>query len=179
MIFRRSIRKDFLIQLIFASSTLILTFSFILYFFIKQALYEEKYQELISYAQNIVNNKALYGTISDDAIFGLSVEIIQLPKQQTEISKYELTQGKHTYLTLMYPYNVKTLSYLKLTKEVSKTQAILDNIINYIFTISAIGFGLVVIYAVALSKILIRPLTLLNNRLANMNEHLMQPLKTK
>ena len=155
MIFKkRSIRRDFLIQLIVASTILILSFSLMLYFFIKQSIYEEKYHELIEYAKNIVNNKALHNKISDDTVFGLSVEVVQLAKPQTEPIKYEIVEENKTYLVLMYPFKVDKLSYLKLTKEISKTTAILDKILNYIFITSIIGFILVIIYAMHFQKCL-------------------------
>ena len=181
MFLKRSIRKDFLIQLIISSLALIFVFSSILYFYIEKSIYEEKHQELLQYAKNISNNKAIYpiSIETSDSLLGLDIEIIYLKKAHQDFDLYEKTENFHTYLTLIYPFNLSNLSYLKITKEISQTKRILDKILNYIFIINIFGFILVIIYAIALSKMLISPIKTLNSRLSNMNEHLMRPIKTE
>lgn len=178
MFSKRSIRKDFLIQLLIASALLIVLFSSILYFFIEKSIYEEKYQELILYAENISNNQEVF-TNNEEAILGLDIEIIQLTNAPREMNMYEKTYDSHTLITLVYPYHFSEQSYLKITKEISKTKRILDKILNYIFIINIVGFILVIIYAVTLSKMLISPVKVLNKKLSNMNEHLIHPIKVE
>ena len=149
-----------------------------MYFFIEKSIYEEKYQELINYAKNISDNKEVFSS-TEDAILGLNIEIIHLKKDDREISMYETSKKPHTYLTLIYPFSLDSHSYLKITKKISKTKRILDKILNYIFTINIVGFVLVIIYAVALSKMLISPVKTLNSKLSNMNEHLIHPIKVE
>ena len=55
----------------------------------------------------------------------------------------------------------------------------MEKILNYIFIINIVGFLLVVVYAITLSKMLISPVKTLSTRLSNMNEHLMRPIKVK
>ena len=181
MFSKRSIRKDFLIQLLIASAALIFTFSSMLYFYIEKSIYEEKHQELLQYAKNITNNKAIYpiNIESSDSLLGLSIEIVYLKKANQDIDLYEKTENLHTYLTLIHPFNLDNLSYLKITKEISQTKRILDKILNYIFIINIVGFLLIIIYAITLSKMLISPIKILNNKLSNMNEHLIRPIKTQ
>jgi two-component system OmpR family sensor kinase len=181
MFSKRSIRRDFLIQLIIASASLILLFSSILYFYIEKSIYEEKHQELLQYAKNISQNKAILSTNLDieDSLLGLDIEIVYLKSAHQDIDLYEKTEKFHTYLTLIYPFNLDNLSYLKITKEISQTKRILDKILNYIFIINIFGFLLVIIYAITLSKMLIAPIKTLNSKLSNMNEHLMRPIVTQ
>lgn len=179
MFSKRSIRKDFLIQLLVASASLIVIFSSILYFFIEKSIYEEKYQELIVYAKNISNNQELFYNHNGDAIFGLDIEIIYLKKTYKKVNMYEMTRDTRTFITLIYPFDLSQDSYLKITKEISQTKRILDKILSYIFTINIVGAILVIIYAVALSKMLIGPVTTLNSKLSDMNEHLIQPIKVE
>ena len=178
---QRSIRKNFLIQLLIASASLIVTFSSILYFYIEKSIYEEKYQELINYAKNVSSNQDIYSMNLDstDPLLGLNIEIIYLKHKHPETNIYETTKENHVFLTLVYPFNLQNLSYLKITKEISQTKRILDQILHYIFIINIVGFLLVVIYAIALSKMLTSPVKTLNSRLSNMNEHLMHPIKIK
>jgi len=181
MFSKRSIRKNFLIKLIFASASLIFIFSSILYFYIEKSIYEEKHQELIQYAKNISANKAVHSFNQDigDPLFGLDIEIIYLKKAHQDMDLYEKTQNTHTYLTLIYPFNFDNLSYLKITKEISQTRRILDKILNYIFIINIFGFLLVIIYAITLSKMLILPIETLSSKLSDMNEHLVKEIKTE
>lgn len=177
----RSIRNRFFIQLIFSSTLLILLFSSVLYFFIKTSIYEEKHQELLQYAKNISSNKAIMQSDSmyPDNFLSLNVEIIYLKNPETGIEIYEKTQNKQTYLTLIYPFNIDDISYLKVTKEITPTTLLLDKILHYIFIINIAGFVLVILYAIAISSMLVSPIKTLSSRLSNMNEHLMRPIEVK
>ena len=181
MFSKRSIRQSFLIQLIFASASLIFIFSSILYFYIENSIYEEKHQELLNYAKNVARNESIYGSEvpTPDLYLGLSLEIMYLNKTHLDIDVYETTKNKKTYLTLVYPFNLDELSYLKITKEITATKVLLDKILNYLFIINIAGFLLVVIYAIGLSKMLVGPVRTLSNKLSNMNENIMRPIKVE
>lgn len=181
MFTKRSIRKNFLIQLIFASASLIFLFSSFLYLYIENSIYDEKHQELLKHAKNIANDQSLFQVDSDspDAFLGIDVEIIYLKKLNEDIDMYENTKNKQTYLTLIYPFNFDELSYLKITKRITSTKKLLAKILRYIFIINIVGFLLVIIYAITLSKMLITPIETISSRLSNMNEHLMRPIKVE
>ncbi len=181
MFSKRSIRRNFLVQLIFASILLIFTFSSFLYFYIERSIYDEKRQELIEYAKNIANNKSIMqmDDLSPDFFITLNVEVISLKKPHLDIDLYEKTVGKRIYLTLIYPFDLDNLSYLKITKEITPTKIVLDKILHYIIFINFIGFILVIVYAIALSKMLVSPVKVLSSRLSNMNEHLIKQIKIK
>jgi len=181
MFTKRSIRKNFLIQLIISSAALILTFSALLYFFIERSIHDDKYNELLVYAKNITNNKSIFYLDEDysENFFSLNIEIIYLKNKNVDIAEYETTKERRTSLTLIYPFNIKNGSYLKITKDISTTKRLLNKIIKYIFIINIAGFFLVLLYAIALSKMLVRPLKLINYKLANMNEHLMRPINVE
>ncbi len=178
MFSKRSIRSSFLIQLIFASASLIFIFSSILYFYIEKSIYDEKRQELLIYAKNIANNQSISNEIiiSPDMFFGLDITVIYLKKPQGDVDLYMGTKDFKTFLTLVYPFKLDDLSYLKITKDVSYTARLLDKILNYIYIINIAGFILVILYAIALSKMLVTPVHTLSKRLSNMNEHLMKSI---
>jgi len=180
MFSKRSIRTNFLIQLIIASVTLIFIFSSILYFYIEKSIYDEKGQELLKYAKNIANNKAIINNINEpESYLSLNIEIINLKKAQGDIDIYLVTKNKKKFLTLIYPFNLDRLSYLKISKDVTQTTILLDKILNYIFIINIFSFLLVILYAITLSKMLIKPIEILSARLSNMNEHLMKPINVE
>jgi len=181
MVCKNSIRKNFLVQLIVSSVSLILIFSSVLYLFIEKSIYTDKHQELLQYAKNISSYKSVFkqdeGLVGN--FFSLNVEIIYLKKNNVDISEYEKTIQKHTYLTLIYPFNKKDDSYLKITKDITATKQLLQKILNYIFIINIAGFFLVIFYALALSKMLVGTLKNITSRLSNMNEHLIKPLNVE
>ncbi|MFT7004362.1 MAG: two-component system OmpR family sensor kinase, partial [Sulfurimonas sp.] len=181
MLVKRSIRKSFLIKLIFASASLIFVFSSFLYLYIESSIYDEKHDELIKYAKKIANNQSLIQIDSDtpDTVLGIEIEIIQINKLNKNIDLYENTEKKRTYLTLIYPFNFDELSYLKITKDITPTKKLLAKILRSIFIINILGFVLVIVYAITLSKMLITPIQTISSRLSNMNEHLMRPIKVK
>ncbi|MBL0709146.1 MAG: HAMP domain-containing histidine kinase [Sulfurimonas sp.] len=181
MLAKQSIRRKFLFQLIIASASLIFVFSSFLYFYIENSIYDEKHKELIQFAKNIANDQSLLHVESDssDSLLGIEIEIIQVKKFNPDIDLYETIKNGRTFLTLIYPYNFEDLSYLKITKEVTHTKKLLDKILRYIFIINILGFVLVILYAITLSKILIIPIKTISNRLSNMNEHLMKPIKVE
>ena len=103
MFAKRSIRKEFLFQLIFASISLILIFSSILYFYIENSIYEEKNNELIQYAKNVLDNKAIT-QLNDETLnqnfLSLNLEMLKLKTRHKDINIYEKTEKKKTYLTM-------------------------------------------------------------------------------
>ncbi|WP_321778751.1 HAMP domain-containing sensor histidine kinase [Sulfurimonas sp.] len=181
MLTKKSIRRNFLFQLIIASASLIFIFSSFLYYYIENSIYDEKHQELLELAKNITTNQSLLHVDADssDALLGIEIEIIQIKKLNLDIDLYESNRNGRTFLTLVYPFNFEELSYLKITKEVTHTKKLLDKILRYIFIINIVGFVLVILYAITLSKMLIVPIQTISARLSNMNEHLMKPIKVE
>lgn len=179
MFSKNSIRRRFLFQLIVASAALVLLFSSFLYFYIKQSIYDEKQNELISSAQNICNYRSLIEAQQNgsDLLSGLSVELITLNNMQEPLDFYEIYhKDQSTTLTLLYPYDFKSSQYLKITRDISATKKLLAKILKSIFIINAFGFVVIIFYAIAFSKMLIAPVSALSKRLANMNEHLIRPI---
>lgn len=178
---RKSIRKNFLIQLIFASASLIVIFSSMLYFYIENSIYDEKKQELIKYAKNISSNKSITHNelLNKEAFMHIDIEIINLKNSDATIDVYEISRHENTYLTLIYPYKLNDLSYLKITKDITLTKELLQKILHYIVIINIAGFLLVLIYAITVSKMLVHPINAMSKRLSNMNEHLIKPLQVE
>ena len=174
----QSIRKKFLQQLLISTASLILIFSSLLYFYIEKSIYDEKTEELIHYAQNISAYKSVYdlGELPDNVI-SLNITLVDLQAPLDEYQVYEKTEGEKTFITLIYPFNKAQHLYLKIVKDITQTKRLLQKILRYIFIINIIGFLLVVLYAITLSKMLARPVKKMSEQLANMNEHLITPIK--
>jgi len=179
MFSKRSIRRSFLIQLIFASASLIFIFSSLLYFYIENSIFEEKHKSLLDYAQHIVHNESMFDAdnAQPEKFLGLDVEVIYLKQSHINVNLYETTKDDHVLLTLIYPFHFDELSYLRITKDITSTRKLLEKILHYIFIINIAGFLLVIIYAIGLSKMLVSPVKTLSTKLSDMNEHLMRPIK--
>lgn len=159
-----------------------LLFSSFLYLFIKQSIYDEKQAELIGYAENISSYRSLLSSqqANADTLMGLSVELITLNPDEEYLEFHETTHhDKTTTLTLIYPFDFAKSSYLKISRDITPTKRLLRKILNSIFLINAVGFVVIILYAIAFSKMLIAPISALSRRLANMNEHLIRPIKVE
>ncbi|MDX9967226.1 MAG: HAMP domain-containing sensor histidine kinase [Sulfuricurvum sp.] len=111
---------------------------------------------------------------------GLSVELITLNPNEEYLEFHETTHhDKTTSLTLIYPFDFAKSSYLKISRDITPTKRLLRKILNSIFLINAVGFVVIILYAIAFSKMLIAPISSLSRRLANMNEHLIRPIKVE
>jgi len=173
----QSIRTRFLIQLIFASASLIIIFSSILYFYIEKSIYSEKVDELIHYAENIKNYRSVIENTSVKEPFGLTIDLVKLNTKLENYEVYQTTKEQSTIFTIVYPFLKNENIYLKISKDVTKTKLVLDKILHYIFIINIVGFGLVILYALTLSSMLVSPIKTLTSKLSNMNEHLMNEIK--
>jgi len=175
---KKSIRKSFLIQLVFSSVILIFIFSSVLYVYIERSIYDDKKNELINYAKNIANKRSIFqlDDARPDNFLALSVEVIHLKAPIGDMDVYETTKNNKTNLTLIYPFKLQAASYLKITKDITSTKLLLNKILHYIFIINIAGFLLVIVYAIMLSKMLVVPINTLTKKLSNMNEHLMKPI---
>jgi two-component system OmpR family sensor kinase len=180
--FSKSIRRNFLFQIILSSILLIFVFSSFLYLYIEQSIYDEKRNELLKFAKKVTTNRSVsdFKTTNEDQFLHIDAEIIKLKKHKNHSTDaYESTKNDHTFLTLIYPFDLSTSSYLKVTKDITATKVLLKKIMNYIMIINIVGFGLVLVYAITLSKMLIKPIRTLSNKLSNMNEHLIRPVKVE
>ena len=182
MFSKRSIRRRFLLQLIVASAALVLLFSSFLYLFIRQSIYDEKRTELINTAQNICTSKSLIAAQKNnpDLLLGLNVELITLQKEKDLLEFYETNNiDQTTTMTLIYPFDFEHSVYLKMSRDITSTKLLLEKILRSIFLINAFGFIVIILYAIAFSKMLIAPVSALTRRLANMNEHLLRPIQVQ
>jgi two-component system, OmpR family, sensor kinase len=173
---RRSIRQRFFIQLFLASFSLIFVFTSFTYFYIQNSMYNEKKEELLKIAQNIAAQQALDAIQNSGSIPTVSVSLVHLKHQIEDFDMYESTRNNQTYLTILYPFKLEGLSYLKITKNITPMADLLKSILHSIFFINIFGLLLILIYAIMLSKMLLMPIKILTNKLSNMNEHLMQPI---
>ncbi len=182
----RSIRNQFLTQLIIASSVLLIIFSTMLYTYIKQSLYDELSQELVNQARYIVQTFPDYeeGEKIDAKnlknALQISAKVIGAPHHfYSSIEWRERKEnGKH-YLELIYPYNFKAQTYLLMVKDISGMAKMLNKILRSIIVINLISLILIVLYAFGLSAMLLVPITRMSKKLSTLNENFLTTINTR
>lgn len=123
-------------------------------------------------AHNVASNNALdMHTIADD--MGLFIELVRTKRSITPMLLSEKIIDKEHFLVLFYPYDLKSNTYIRITKSFTSTKRLLNSILNSIFIINALGFGFVVIYAFFFANMLIAPITAITKKLTKMNENMM------
>ena len=180
LISQKSIRRQYLIQLLIASAALIFIFSSILYLFIQQSIYDDKRKGLMRIATNVCSYESLE-IVKDgsDTILGLNIEMFSLPESNGGVEFIETTKDNKVYLSLIHPFDLKEKTFIKVTENITNTKKLLQKILNSIFVINILGFIIIIIYAVMLSSMLMRPINALTKRLTNMNENLIRPIVTE
>ena len=163
--YHKSIRTRFLLQLLVASAALIFIFSSILYLFIQQSIYDDKREALLNVAKHVVAYESVQSVIDGtDGILALNIEMFSDPSFDGSIDLSETYDGNTVYLSLMYPFNLKDHSYIKVTENITNTKKLLKKILNSIFIINILGFVIIIIYAITLSTMLIKPIKALTTR---------------
>jgi two-component system OmpR family sensor kinase len=141
---------------------------------------DEKQSELRRYAYNVSTDQSLASAAISgiDSLRNLSVELIILENQALDGHFSEYKHNGRNYLTLLYPFNLHDKSFLKVTKDITFTKHLLKNILNSIFIINGISVIVIIIYAMALSKMLIGSIVSLSRKIARIDENSMTSIDT-
>ena len=166
-----------------ASAALIAIFSTFLYSYIKHSLYQELEEGLIRQAKYIVTTipDQHAGTKIDSFYLkntlDINVEVISKPPNVNSIFFTVLKRSKDFYAILYYPYNFQEQTFLKIEKNISSITHLLHKIYKIILFANILSFGLIIIYAFLISKMLITYITNFTKKLADMNENMLKQIK--
>jgi two-component system OmpR family sensor kinase len=177
----RSIYKQFSQKLIFATSFFVIVLSLIFYGFTKATIYEEISDNLLKDAKLIVtlaynksgNHDDLKVLVNDDT----SVEVITLNYPANHYFKQYSSEKNH-YMELVYPLDLSSLQYLKLTRNINSSHTMLNKIFGNLIFLGAGGLILIIVYAFAMSKTLLFPILRITQKLSNMNENSLTQIDT-
>jgi two-component system OmpR family sensor kinase len=86
--------------------------------------------------------------------------------------------NNHHYIKVTYPYP-NSNKVISLTKNISDERDMLVNIYIIMGAVLFVGFIFIVYYAQRLSKQMMQPLHTITNKFYNMNESLLEPIKTE
>ena len=176
----KSIRKQFLKQLILATSIFILLLSFMFYGFTKTTISEEIRNNMIndaklinaisrsSQTQNIPFSMLTKGDANVDIVHIKSIDIVRF-----NIYK----QNDNHYAKLIYPFINKKNYFIKIIKNVNSSHRMLNTIYRNLLIMSIANMIMVVLYALMISRVLVMPLLHIAKRLSNMNENSLTKIK--
>ncbi|MDX1809835.1 MAG: HAMP domain-containing sensor histidine kinase [Sulfurospirillaceae bacterium] len=186
MLSKKSIRNSFILQLVLASTVLIVIFSIILYNYIKISIYKDLTNSLKKEAALIAVSKSSdLGTIGTSLFNpGLSIQnlvvktVVRVDANSKITFEHSTKRGQH-YLTIYYPYNEAKALFISITKNINDTDKLLNEILKNILTINLMAIFLILFYALFLSRMLLLPVKSLAMKLANMNESFLQIIDIK
>jgi len=183
LLYRRSLRVNFLLKLIVAMATLVLITSFSLYLYIR---YNSNYK-----IENKLENQAELLLKDRDALIEKS-KLLDIFKNSPDLSakidkakfmhyrpKFFRTikKDKKYYLQGFFPFSFKDEQYLILTKDISKNIEFENKLYRAIIIINMISLIVIIFYAFFLSKMLIKPIKYFSFNIAKMNEKKLSKLK--
>jgi two-component system OmpR family sensor kinase len=179
---KKSIYKQFSQKLIFATSFFVIVLSLIFYGFTKATIYEEISDELLKDAKLIVTlaqNKTndhdnLRVLVNDDT----NIEVVTIQENPKHNYKKFKIKNNH-FMEIIYPMNLETMQYLKLTRNINSSHKMLNKIFSNLLFLGTGGLILIIIYAFAMSKTLLFPILRITNKLSNMNENSLAQIDTK
>ncbi len=188
MFSQKSIRRKFIIQLVFALVTLIGVFSFLLYYYIKDTVYSsvtlsmEHQAQLVSKSKFIKNAKGKQLRLFSLAMLDDSIDVkVMTLENKPPLKAYELktkANGKH-YLILFYPLKSNPSIFIILEREIDSVQNLLDEILQNILLVNAFAIFAILFFASFLARIILVPIKTLGFKLAKMNEKYLNAIDTK
>ncbi|NQY52591.1 MAG: HAMP domain-containing histidine kinase [Campylobacteraceae bacterium] len=170
----KSIYKQFYYKLILATSLFVVTLSIVIYTYTKATIYEEIQSSLLNDAKLITHTQINSSTTVDNFILIKSsgIKVILVKINDLEKITYSRFQKKDDYFAqILYPVDIKENKFLKITKNINSSRKLLNKIFNSLILLTLFGLGLVIIYAITLSKNLLKPIILINDKLSKMDEN--------
>ncbi len=177
MLFKRSLRINFLLKLIVAMATLVLITSFSLFIYIR---YNSNYQleEHIKKQATFLLNA--YPDLEDELkqrdtilknTLDLNAKIASAPFMNYRPSFFRVIKDNKKFLIQgFFPYKFRSQSYLILTKDITKNIKFENRLYKAIIFLNAASLIVIIFYAFFLSKMLIKPIKYFSNKIAKMNE---------
>lgn len=174
MKYSKSIYKQFYQKLIFATSLFIITLSFIFYGYTKATIYEDIKDGLLSDAKLIykVSKESKIETANFNVITlsDVNVDIVTIDNAK-DIKYTNFKQDDDYYVQLIYPFDLSSNKFIKITRNINSSRKMLSKIFNNILLLSLGGFIMVILYAFTVSKTLLKPILQITEKLSKMNEN--------
>ena len=179
----KSIYKQFYTKLIIATSLFIITLSFIFYEYTRTTVYENIQQKMLKDAKEIyllsIDNKLTKKNLTSKQNNETTIALIN----NINIKKYKFytyEKENNYYIKLIYPINLDKKQYLQINRNINFERELLYSIIfKNLFILAIPGFILMLLYSLAVSKSLLKPIIQINKKLSNMDENSLTQIDKK
>jgi len=179
----KSIYKQFYTKLIIATSLFIITLSFIFYEYTRTTVYENIQKKMLKDAKEIylvsLDNKLTKENLTTKQNNETTITLID----NTNIKKYKFytyEKENNYYIKLIYPINLDKKQYLQINRNINFERELLYSIIfKNLFILAIPGFILMLLYSLAVSKSLLKPIIQINKKLSNMDENSLTQIDKK
>ena len=177
-----SIYKQFYYKLILATSLFIVALSLIFYGYTKSTIYEEIRHSLLNDAK-LIELTSKNSKIDIDKFMlikgsGISIDLVKI-SDLSKITYSRFIKNNNYYAQILYPLKEQKKFFIKITKNINSYRKMLNKIFNNLLMISLFGLIFVVIYAITVSKNLLKPILLINDKLSKMNENYLAKIDKK
>ena len=175
----KSIYRQFYTKLIIATSLFIITLSFIFYEYARSTVYDDIQQNMLSHAKQLykasLSTKNLEPVENDNLTINLVTNSILLNYQ---FQHYQ--RGGDYYIQLLYPFELENKQFLQIIRNISLERELLYSVIfKNLFILAIPGFLLMLLYSLAVSKSLLKPIIQINKKLSNMDENSLTQIDKK
>ena len=175
----KSIYRQFYTKLIIATSLFIITLSFIFYEYARSTVYDDIQQNMLSHAKQLykasLSTKNLEPVENGNLTINLVTNSILLNYQ---FQNYQ--RGGDYYIKLLYPFDLENKQFLQIIRNISLERELLYSVIfKNLFILAIPGFLLMLLYSLAVSKSLLKPIIQINKKLSNMDENSLTQIDKK
>ena len=179
MIKSKSIYKQFYNKLIIATSLFIITLSFIFYEYARSTFYDDVQKNMLMQAKQI--GESYLSTKNFKVIENDNITIDLVKNSVLKSFKFQNYENENSYyIKLLYPINLENKEFLQIIKNISLERELLYSIIfKNLFVLAIPGFILMLLYSLAVSKSLLKPIIQINKKLSNMDENTLSQIDKK
>jgi len=186
LLYRRSLRVNFLLKLVVAMATLVLITSSSLYIYLKLSANYELEKSLEEQANYLLKNYyELDRTIKSQKQILKSTLDIEARIERAPYMHYKpkffriIKESKKYFIQGFFPYNFQTQTYLILTKDITRQVHLQKKVYKAVVFTNIASLIFIIIYAFFISKMLIKPITLVSKKIAKMNEQKLNKIDSK
>ena len=179
----KSIYKQFYTKLIIATSLFIIALSFIFYEYTRSTVYENIQEIMLQDAKEIylasLNKKLTKNNFKPMQNSNVTIDLISNIKL-IKHKFYTYKKKDNYYIRLIYPLDLKERQFLQIIKNINFERDLLYSIIfKNLFILAIPGFILMLLYSLAVSKSLLKPIIQINKKLSNMDENSLSKIDKK
>uniref|UniRef100_UPI004047A4CD sensor histidine kinase n=1 Tax=Aliarcobacter sp. TaxID=2321116 RepID=UPI004047A4CD len=175
----KSIYKQFYNKLIIATSLFIITLSFIFYEYARSTVYDDIQENMLIQAKQIYKSSISTNDFLEVKNDNISINLVT-NHTLLEYKFQNYQRGGKYYIKLLYPFNLENKQFLQIIKNISLERELLYSVIfKNLFILAIPGFILMLLYSLAVSKSLLKPIIQINKKLSNMDENSLTQIDKK